>query len=63
MYVNCSTIVFCDVLSIGYLITDALHCRLKSGLHYAVEMGHIDVLELLVKHGAKVTTLYSMQPS
>lgn len=29
--------------------------RQKTALHCALEVGHVDVLELLVKHGAKVS--------
>ena len=28
--------------------------RQKTPLHCALEMGHVDIVELLVKHGAKV---------
>lgn len=33
--------------------------RQKTALHCALEMGHVDVLELLVKHGAKVKHGYA----
>ena len=32
------------------------HCRKQTPLHCAVESSHLDAVELLVKHGAKVNT-------
>ena len=41
--------------------------RQKTPLHCALEVGHVDVLELLVKHGAKVSLvkigIYSVSTS
>jgi ankyrin repeat protein len=44
-------------LCVGYIETDVLStCRQQSPLHCAAEKGLVDIMELLVKHGAKVHT-------